>query len=78
MVSITGDFGAGDARQVIGDAEVDHISDGELRVKLLDRDQTGRLLGGLFSAGLHVDSVAIREPSLESVFLHVTGRELRD
>jgi ABC-2 type transport system ATP-binding protein len=78
LVSITGDFGAGDAKQVIGDAEVDHISDGELRVKLLDRDETGKLLGGLFSAGMHVDGVAIREPSLESVFLQVTGRELRD
>jgi len=78
MVSITGDFDAGEAKQVIGDAEVDHISDGELRVKLLDRDKTGRLLGGLFSAGMHVDGVAIREPSLESVFLQVTGRELRD
>ena len=78
MVSITGDFGAGAAKHVIGDAEVDHISDGELRVKLPDRDQTGRLLGSLFSAGLHVDGVAIREPSLESVFLQVTGRELRD
>jgi ABC-2 type transport system ATP-binding protein len=78
LVSITGDFGADEAKQVIGDAEFDHLSDGELRVKLLDRDSTGRLLGGLFSAGLHVDEVAIREPSLESVFLQVTGRELRD
>jgi ABC-type multidrug transport system ATPase subunit len=63
LVSITGDFGADEAKQVIGDAEFDHLSDGELRVKLLDRDSTGRLLGGLFSAGLHVDEVAIREPS---------------
>ena len=78
LVSITGDFGADEARQVIGDAEFEHISDGELRIKLLDRDSTGRLLGGLFSAGLHIDGVAIREPSLESVFLQVTGRELRD
>ncbi len=78
MVSVTGDFSADEAKQVLGEAEFDHISDGELRVKLLDRDQTGRLLGGLFSAGLHVDGVAIREPSLESVFLQVTGRELRD
>jgi ABC-2 type transport system ATP-binding protein len=78
MVSVNGDFSAGEAKKVLGDAEFDHISDGELRVKLLDRDSTGRFLGTLFSTGLHVDGVAIREPSLESVFLQVTGRELRD
>jgi len=78
MVSITGEFGAGEAKGIIGEAEFDHISDEELRVRVPDRDSTGRLLGGLFTAGLHVDGVAIREPSLESVFLQVTGRELRD
>lgn len=78
MVTVSGGFGAGDVRKLVGDAEIDHIEEGELRVKLLDRDSTGRFLGGLFSAGLHVDGVAIKEPSLESVFLQVTGRELRD
>jgi ABC-2 type transport system ATP-binding protein len=78
MVTITGDFKAAEGQQLLDDAEVDHVSDGELRVKLLDRDSTGMLLGRFFSAGLHIDGVAIREPSLESVFLQVTGRELRD
>jgi ABC-2 type transport system ATP-binding protein len=78
MVSITGEFGADEAKGVIGNSEIDHVSEGELRVRVADRDSTGRLLGGLFSAGIHVDGVAIREPSLESVFLQVTGRELRD
>ncbi len=29
-------------------------------------------------AGIEVQSVEVREPDLEAVFLHLTGRELRD
>jgi ABC-2 type transport system ATP-binding protein len=29
-------------------------------------------------AGIEVFSVEVREPDLEAVFLHLTGRELRD
>ncbi len=78
MVTITGDFRAAEARNVLGETEFEHISDGEIRLKLPDSDSTGELLGRFFSAGLGVEEVAVREPSLESVFLQVTGRELRD
>jgi ABC-2 type transport system ATP-binding protein len=29
-------------------------------------------------AGIEIESVEVREPDLEAVFLHLTGRELRD
>ncbi len=32
----------------------------------------------LVEAGVHVRSVSVQEPNLESVFLHLTGRALRD
>jgi ABC-2 type transport system ATP-binding protein len=40
--------------------------------------QIGLLLDSATSAGLVLEDVSIRRPNLESVFLHLTGRELRD
>jgi ABC-2 type transport system ATP-binding protein len=36
------------------------------------------LLGRVAAAGLHVEDVEVRRPSLQSVFLHLTGKELRE
>jgi ABC-2 type transport system ATP-binding protein len=45
-------------------------------------DDSNRVLPRLFetaaSAGVRITSVAIQEPNLETVFLHLTGRALRD
>jgi ABC-2 type transport system ATP-binding protein len=38
----------------------------------------GRLVSTLESEGAHVTSVSVTEPNLESVFLHLTGKSLRD
>jgi ABC-2 type transport system ATP-binding protein len=37
-----------------------------------------RLLDSAAAAGLQLEDLALRRPNLESVFLHLTGRELRD
>jgi ABC-2 type transport system ATP-binding protein len=37
-----------------------------------------RLLESSAAAGLELEDLALRRPNLESVFLHLTGRELRD
>ena len=36
------------------------------------------LIGALGAAGIELRSVAVSEPDLETVFLHLTGRALRD
>jgi ABC-2 type transport system ATP-binding protein len=45
-------------------------------------DDSNRVLPRLFetaaASGVRITSVAIQEPNLESVFLHLTGRALRD
>jgi ABC-2 type transport system ATP-binding protein len=45
-------------------------------------DDSNRVLPRLFETaadgGVRITSVAIQEPNLEAVFLHLTGRELRD
>ncbi len=38
----------------------------------------GKLVTTLESEGAHVTSVSVTEPNLESVFLHLTGKSLRD
>ena len=40
--------------------------------------EVGALLEGSAKAGLELIDVSIRKPNLELVFLHLTGRELRD
>ncbi len=40
--------------------------------------QIGPLLDSAANTGLVLEDVSIRRPNLESVFLHLTGRELRD
>jgi ABC-2 type transport system ATP-binding protein len=40
--------------------------------------EIGTLLESAANAGLVLEDVSIRRPNLESVFLHLTGRELRD
>jgi len=53
--------------------------DGELTLEV---DDSNRVLPSLFEVaalhGVRITSVAIQEPDLESVFLHLTGRALRD
>jgi ABC-2 type transport system ATP-binding protein len=60
---------------------VKHVSaeDGKITVMV---DDSNRVLPRLFDAatasGARITSVDIQEPNLETVFLHLTGRELRD
>ncbi|MDF5757982.1 ABC transporter ATP-binding protein [Spongiactinospora sp. TRM90649] len=60
---------------------VERATAGEDHLELLVRDARACLpavLAALGSAGAQVRSVEVREPGLESVFLHLTGRGTRD
>lgn len=60
---------------VIGAAAVDH----EIVINVRDAGEAlPGVVGRANDAGLHVRSVDIQEPNLEAVFLHLTGRGLRD
>jgi ABC-2 type transport system ATP-binding protein len=64
-----------------GVAGVEHVllEDGQISVMVED---SNLVLPRLFDAAAHhgarITSVDIREPNLEAVFLHLTGRALRD
>ena len=71
-------------RTVEGVSQVDHVpaEDGGDGIVTALVDDSNRVLPRLFEAataqGARITSVDIREPNLEMVFLHLTGRALRD
>ncbi|HML21625.1 MAG TPA: ABC transporter ATP-binding protein [Aggregatilinea sp.] len=79
-------LGVPDAPQAVIDrlAQVDGVhsatlEDGEIRVLAKNgRSALVELIGVINAAGLALQSVEVREPTLEAVFLHLTGRALRD
>jgi ABC-2 type transport system ATP-binding protein len=66
-------------RQVTGVSSVVEEEDGKVAVLV---DDANKVLPRLFdvagAAGARITTVAVVEPNLESVFLHLTGRALRD
>jgi ABC-2 type transport system ATP-binding protein len=68
------------ARRVPGVDGVTHDSQaGVLEVLALDAAAVlAPLVGALAGGGAHIASIEVREPNLESVFLHLTGKSLRD
>ncbi|PKQ19664.1 MAG: export ABC transporter ATP-binding protein [Actinobacteria bacterium HGW-Actinobacteria-6] len=67
------------AVRVLAGVESADSTEGKLTVLT---KSSGSILGGLVAAleseGAHVTSVTVEEPNLESVFLHLTGKSLRD
>ena len=52
--------------------------DGSAEFTIERATEIGALLEASAKAGFELVDVALRKPNLESVFLHLTGRELRD
>ena len=55
-----------------------HTVDGAAQFSIEHPAEVGALLEASAHAGLELIDVSIHKPNLESVFLHLTGRELRD
>lgn len=55
-----------------------HASDGAAQFTVDHPAEIARLLDDSAKAGLELVDVSLHKPNLESVFLHLTGRELRD
>ncbi len=82
VITVRGDFDLEDARaKVEAVAGVRVLSSGEGQL-VLGASRAGRsaadLLAAVFGGGLAVEGVSIQPPSLQSLFLKLTGRELRD
>ena len=55
-----------------------HLVDGSAELTIERSTEIAALLDDAAKAGLELLDVTLRRPNLESVFLHLTGRELRD
>ena len=82
MIRLTGSFDVDRGRGLFGQIEgvqVHSVADGRavLSVEVDGPGLTG-VLPRLFESELAVDDVSIQKPSLQSVFIRLTGRELRD
>ncbi|HWB14084.1 MAG TPA: ABC transporter ATP-binding protein [Pirellulales bacterium] len=81
-VRLAGRFDPAKARGAIGQiegAEVVHAEEDELRLALREASQKlPQLFSALTSAGAVVRETTVTRPSLESVFIHLTGKELRE
>jgi ABC-2 type transport system ATP-binding protein len=55
-----------------------HMAEGVAQFTVERSTEIASLLDDTAQAGLEVEDISLRRPNLESVFLHLTGRELRD
>jgi ABC-2 type transport system ATP-binding protein len=82
VVTVTGSFPMELVGSKIAKLEDVDIVSGEEGRLVLSVQGGGRaaaeLLGTVFSGGLAVDGISIQPPSLNGLFLRLTGRELRD
>jgi ABC-2 type transport system ATP-binding protein len=82
IVTVRGDFDAAAVKpqfEALSGVQVTSVDPGRL---VLSVEGSGRgaveLLGSVLSGGLAVNGISIQPPSLNTLFLNLTGRELRD
>jgi len=78
---ISGDFSAEKGRKILSslkDTTVISLEDGKIILSLDASKKIPLLLEDFFKEGISIDDVSIKQPNLESVFLKLTGKELRE
>jgi ABC-2 type transport system ATP-binding protein len=78
IVTVSGAFSREQVGPLVKGVAVEHLENGSLRMLIPGQAELSGALGRLFSAGISIGEVSIQEPSLEGVFIKLTGRELRD
>lgn len=78
---IQGKFSPEQAQKIISQEkgiEVITVKQDYLAVSLEASRKIPGLMENFFNMGLHVDDISLKQPNLESVFLKLTGKELRE
>jgi ABC-2 type transport system ATP-binding protein len=78
LVTVSGAFTKEQMSPLLKGVAVEHLENGSLRMLVPGQAELSGALGRLFSAGMSIEEVSIQEPSLEGVFIKLTGKELRD
>lgn len=78
---ISGNFSADQGQKILTplkDATILSLKDGKVVLSLEASKKIPLLLEEFFKKGISIDDVSIKQPNLESVFLKLTGKELRE
>jgi len=78
---IQGEFSADQAQQIISQEksiDVITLKDGYLAISLDASKKVPGLMKSFFNSGISVNDISLKQPNLESVFLKLTGKELRE
>jgi len=81
LLMVTGRFSRSSAEkmtQKIRQLSIVSISENNAVYSLPVQLGTGKFLEALVSGGFKIDNLGVKEPSLDSAFIKLTGRELRD
>jgi ABC-2 type transport system ATP-binding protein len=81
VLQVTGTFSRQSAEQLTGQIEnlsLLSIAENQVVYSLPIQYGTGEFLEKLVKAGFEIDNLSIKEPSLDSVFIKLTGREFKD
>lgn len=81
LIHVTGSFSPQAAEAVvkeIKDLDIITLSETKVVYSLPIQQGAGQVLEHLIKSGVGVENLRIKEPSLDSVFIKLTGRELRD
>ncbi len=82
ILALRGTFSADEMRAVVGEdphVRVVSLEDGHAMLDVgAERGEVAGILGRILTRRLAVDDISIQAPSLQGVFLKLTGRELRD
>ncbi len=81
IVIISGEFSVDQGRKITSlfkNAAVLSLKEGKIILSLEASKKMPLLLEEFFKQGLSIDDVSIKQPNLESVFLKLTGKELRE
>ncbi len=81
IVLITGKFDVDQGQKIISgfkEASVISLQEDKMVISLEASKKMTQLLEEFFKEGISIDDVSIKQPNLESVFLKLTGKELRE
>lgn len=78
---IQGEFSADQAQQIVTKEkgiDVITMKDGYLAISLDASKKVPGLMESFFNSGISINDISLKQPNLESVFLKLTGKELRE
>jgi ABC-2 type transport system ATP-binding protein len=81
IIIISGKFSVDQGRKITAvfkEATVLSLKEGKIILSLEASKKMPLLLEEFFKQGIGIDDISIKQPNLESVFLKLTGRELRE